>query len=318
MADAGLNSASGFQGLENTPLARIGYHNKIIALGWEKDFLPAITNTEIDGRILECNQIVQFIKQPTVGEWRNYEKNQELVPDLVTPDGFCMKICNAKYKDLKFDKLDIKRICDRWDAFEEGFLDSAYQTLSAEWRNYALSAMVLEADARNKGVTAGKMRNINLGAPNAPRVITGASIGREFAKLKRTLQERNRWEEGKMVAVISPAIAEQFVESPYASALQMGSCVDCSLLITGQLPGKVLGFDVFETNSLNAVMDPGTGNESYFVLAFHRDAYAFAGDIIEGELVRPSRYFGIEYQMLAVWGGKAILPDAIAVGYWSV
>lgn len=316
--NAGLQSASGFQGLENSPLARIGYYNKIIALGWEKDFLSEIVNSEIDGRILECNQVVQFVKQPTVGPWRNYEKNQELVPDQVSPDGFCMRICNAKYKDIKFDKLDIRRICDRWDSFEDSFLDSAYQTLAQEWRNFVLCGMALEADAQNKGVSAGCRHNVNLGAPNAPRVINGQNLGSEIAKLKRVLKERHRWEDGKMLLIMPSAIEEQLVNSPYASALQMGNCVDCSLLITGKMPGMLLGFQPYVTESLCCAMDPTTGTEAYYVIAVHRDAFAFAGDIIEGELVRPSRYFGIEYQMLAVWGAKAILPDAISVGYWTI
>ena len=316
-SNQGLNSASGFQGLENTPLARIGYFNKIIAKGWEMDFLPQITNTEIDERITACNQIVQFTLQPDVGPWRKYEKNQEMVPDLVSPEGFCMKICNAKYKDLKFDKLDIRRICDRWDDFEASFLDSTYQTLAAEWRHYVLTAMSLEADAMNKGANAGRRRNINLGAPGAPVAITGENIARNVARLKRVLQERFRWADGEMVLVIPSAIAEIFVDSPYANALQMGSCMDCSLLVTGQIPGMIGGFHVYQTESLNSVTD-STGNEAFYVIALHRQAFAFAGDLLEGELVRPSRYFGIEYQMLAVWGAKAILPDAIAVGYWSV
>ena len=316
--NTGLQSASGFGGLENSPLARIGYYASIIALGWEKDFLSEVVNSEIDGRILECNQVVQFVKQPTVGPWRQYEKNQELVPDQVSPDGFCMRICNAKYKAIKFDKLDIRRICERWDQFEGSFLDSAYQTLAQEWRSFVLAGMALEADAQNKGVSAGCRGNINLGAPNAPRVVNGVNLGSEIAKLKRVLKERHRWEDGKMVLILPSAIEEQLVNSPYASALQMGSCVDCSLLITGKMPGMLLGFQPYVTESLACAMDPTTNTEAYYVIAAHRDAFAFAGDIIEGELVRPSRYFGIEYQMLATWGAKAILPDAIAVGYWTI
>lgn len=321
MADGfnqGLSSSSGFQGLENSPLARVGYYNKIIARGWEMDFLPQITNTEIDERVTRCNQIVQFTKQPNTGPWRKYEKNQELVPDQVSPEAFCMRICNAAYKDLKFDELDIRNICDRWNDFEASFLDDVYQTLAASWRSYVLTAMVLEASAQNKGATAGRRRNVNLGTPGAPIVINGANIARNVARLKRVLQEQFRWQDGEMVLIIPSAIAEQFVDSPYANALQLGSCMDCSLLVTGQIPGMIGGFNVYQTESLQSVTDETTGSEAFYVIAAHRQAFAFVGDILNGELVRPSRYFGIEYQMLAVWGGKAILPEAIAVGYWSV
>lgn len=319
MADgAKLVSASGFQGLENTPLARIGYFNKIIAQGWEKDFLPAITNTEIDGRIMRCNQIVQFMRQPSVGPWRRYEKNQELIPDLVSPEGFCMTIENAKYKALKFDKLDIKRICNRWDAFEASFLDDMYKNLSAEWHEYVLCAMALEAHAHNKGANAGPRRNYNLGTVGAPRMITGSNFGREVAKMKAVLQKRQRWVENEMILILPYGIEQVLIDSPYARAFDLGACMDCSILLTGEIPGRVVGANTFMTDRLCSTIDPVTNGEAHYVILAHRDAFAFAGDIIEGELVRPPRYFGIEYQTLALWGGKAILPDAIAVGYWQM
>ena len=315
----GFTSASGFQGLENSPLARIGYHDKILGLGWERDFLPEIVNSEIDGRIHRCNQIVQFLRQPTVGPWRDYEKNQELITDLVSPEGFCMTIDNAKYKALKFDKLDVERICNRWDSFESAFLDSMYETLAAEWRSFVLCGMALEALPQNKGSNAGKLRNIDLGSAGAPRVINGASFAREVARLKTTLQHRNRWVDGEMILILPNGIGEILVDSPYASAFDLGRCVDCSLLLTGEMPGRVLGARTFTTNSLCSAIEPTLdGAEAHHVILAHRDAFAFAGDIIEGRIASPAHYFGIEYQVLAAWGGKAILPDAIAVGYWTI
>lgn len=313
-----IASASGFSGLENSPLARIGYYNKIIAKGWDKEFLPYITNTSIDGKITQCNQVIQFDKQPNTGEWRPYEKNQELVADYVSPEAFTMTVCNAAYKAIKFDQLDIARICDRWPAFEDSFLQDAYNTLAVMWRSWVLEAMILETHEQNKGKNAGCYRNINLGAPNAPIRITSENVHRELAKLQRTLKEAKRWVENEMFILLPSAMMEIMVDSKYASAFDMGSCGgDCSILITGMMPGKVMGFNVFVVDTLPQVIDP-TGEITYYVIAGNREAFAFAGDLVQGDLVRPSNYFGIQYQMLAVWGGKAIYPDALAVGYWSI
>ena len=49
---APLQSASGYGGLDATPLARPGYYNEIMARVYERDFLPEITNSEIDERII--------------------------------------------------------------------------------------------------------------------------------------------------------------------------------------------------------------------------------------------------------------------------
>ena len=320
MAVASVVSASGFGGLENSPLARIGYHNKIIAEGWTKEFLPHITNTSIDNRVVACNQMVQFTRAPSVGDWKPYEKNQELVPDYISPEAFCLRVCNAAYKSFKFDKLDISRICDRWAPFEEAFLKATYERLAETWRSYVLNAMVLEADPKNKGKRAGCNKQLNLGAANAPIKITAENFARELAKVRRALIDSRRWVENEMFVMIPSALWEVLVDTPYVNqSIIGGNCAggDCSLLVTGLIPNKMLGFNVFVVDCLPQVIDEGTGALSYYIIAGHKEAYGFVGDIIEGEIVRPPRYFGIEYQMLAVWGGKAIYPDALAVAYWT-
>lgn len=313
---AGFPSASGYEALMNSPLARVGYHDKIIAKVWEDDIIPMITNTKILDRLTTCFQSVQFMEEADIGEWRDYELNQELIADNITPAGFEVRICNSAYKALKFDKLDISMICDRWQQFEDSFLNSAHNRLSAVWQCYVLDAMVLEADKCNKGTAAGLYGNVDLGGVGAPRTVTGNSFAVEVAKMKRILEERKRWEDGKMFIVLPPAITELLVQSPYAHALDMGSCVDCSVLVTGELPGKVVGFSVYKTNYVPTVME--NGKPVYHVIAGHIDAFGFAGDITDARLKEPSRYFGIEYQMQAIWGGKLIYPDSIVIGYWTV
>jgi len=313
---SGFASASGYEALMNSPLARVGYEDNIIAKIWEEDFLPLITNTKILERLTQCFQVIQFMEEADVGKWRKYELNQELITDNISPGGFEVRICNAAYKALKFDQLDIKMICDRWPQFEESFLNSAHQGLSQMWTCYVLDAMVLEADRCNKGNAAGVYGNVDVGVTGAPRTITGTSFAIEVAKMKRILEERNRWQDGKMFILLPPAISELMVSSPYANAMDMGSCVDCSLLATGQMPGKVVGFDVFQTNYVPTVME--SNKPAYYIIAGHMDAYAFAGDITNARMKEPSRYFGVEYQMQAIWGGKLIYSDAIVIGYWTV
>lgn len=311
-----LKSASGYGGLEATPLARIGYYDEIIAQAWEHDFLPEITNTNIDERITRCNQKVQFIRQPKVGKWRTYEKNQELIANQLTPDGFCMEICNAAYQDIKVDKMDIAQACDRWSSWEASFLESTYQSLTETWRTWVLTAMVLETDAENKGNGAGIRHNIDLGQPGAPAVVTPQNVVKYLARLQRVLRDRQRWEEGKMFVIVPTSFKELLATSPYANAQQMGDCMPCSMNIDGFLPNKIWGFNVVESTFAPEFMD-STGELAHYIIAGHRDAFAFAADIVEGRLVEPARTFGVEYQMLAVWGGKAIYPDAMAVGYWT-
>ena len=311
-------SASGHHSLQDTVLARPYYHDKIIQRGWPTDIIPSITTNDILGELTSCYQVVNFQNEPDVGEWRDLELNQELIPDYLSIDGFSLRICHAAYKALKFDNQDIRMICDRWDQLEDGFLDSMWNNLSAKWRCYVITRMILEADACNKGCSAGINGITNLGCPGSPRIIVGANIGIEIAKMQTILIERLRWYDGEMVLVIPPAIREKFYSSPYADALQMGACLDCSMLIDGQIPGMVIGFEVHVTTDVHQHAEVSVGGQpAYWIIAAHRAAYAFIGDIIESRIVEPTQSFSTQYQTAAIWGGAAIYPDAIVVGYWT-
>ena len=312
----GFPVAAGYASLQDSPLARIGYHDEIIRKAWEEDFLPMITNTRMLDRLTQCYQLIQFMEEPDVGAWRKYCINQKIVADSITPGGFSVRICNSAYKALKFDQQDIRMVCERWNDFEESFLNSAYQGLVEMWRSYVINAMVMEADSCNKGASAGIYGNINLGTIGSPRVVNSNNFAREVAKLAIALQQRLRWQAGKMFLLLPNSIAALIVDTQFARANEMGSCVDCSLLVSGQLPGMVAGFNVFVTDSIPHRTDQD--DIAYYIIAGHMDAYAFAGDIIQSRLVQPTDYFANEYQMQAIWGGQAIYPDALAVGYWTV
>ena len=308
--------ASGYASLQDSPLARPAYADNIIMKAYESDFLPLITNTSVLERLTSCYTTIQFMEEPDVGPWRKGELNGEIIPDNVTPGGFSVEICNMAYKAIKFDQQDVAFACNQWGAFEESFLNSVWQGLAEMWRKFTLTAMILEADSCNKGTHAGVYGNINLGTLGAARNVTGAKFARRMADLKTVLLQRNRWVDGKMFIVLPTEMTGVIIDTPYANALEMGNCVDCSLLVDGQLPGMIMGFNVITTNMAPTNMQGGDVN--YYIIAGHVDAFAFAGDIVQSRLTEPSRYFAIEYQMQAVWGGKAIYPDALAIGYWKL
>lgn len=310
-------SASGNVGIESTPLARIGYHDELITLVWERDFIPQITNTSVSERVLECNQEIQFTRQPYVGPWRTHEKGQQLIADQLTPEAFCMRICNSKYKAIEVTKQDIRMACDRWPQFESAFKESTYQSLTEEWRTWVFNGMIAEAHYQNKGNNAGKRMNIDLGQTGAPMVVTPDNIIQELSKLRRILRDQHRWRDNEMFVVLPTDVYSVLLASPVAYSNWMGDCVPCSAMIDGFLPKQLVGFNVIETSHSPVVQDP-TGKLAYYIIAGHADAFAFAADIVEGRLVEMTDAFSIQYQMQAVWGGKAILPEALTIGYWVI
>nr|DAR54675.1 MAG TPA: major capsid protein [Caudoviricetes sp.] len=317
MAQAGLGSASGYGSIHDTPLATKGYHSRIIERGWENDILGEIVNTRIVAQAFDCNQVVEFILQPDVGPWRRLEDNQVIKPDTVQITSVQMTLCNQAYKAIKIDNALQRNLCQFWSKFEAGFLDSCYRELSGMWHSFVLSAMVLEADRRNKGANAGRDRAINLGTVGAPVRITPANLPVNLMNLRNVLIHQNRWKNGEMFLLVPPEFANVLIQSEYRLAADIGCCKDPSMLLTGEFPGQLVGFRTISSMRTIGAFDTAVNKQAYYVLAFWKEAFAFYGDITEGRIIEDKDYLGRQYQMAALWGGKAIYGDAIAVGYWT-
>ena len=312
---APLQSASGYGGLDATPLARPGYYNEIMARVYERDFLPEITNSEIDERIIACHQQVQILKAPEVGPWRSIQKNQEMTPSQVTAEAICFEICNAAYNAIKFDKLDIRWACDRWDQFEDKFLEDVYESWVSMQRKWVLTAMIMEADSSNMGSNAGVHGNIDLGSRGNPVEITPTNIAYHFTQLQQVLTEQLRWVDNEMFIVIPSVFKSVLVQSNFANSMWVGDAKKTSLGIDGLWDQQIAGFNVIET--VHAPFVRENNRICYYVIAGHKSAFAYAADIIDARLVYPEKTWSVEYQMLGVWGGKMLYPEAIAIGYWT-
>lgn len=315
---APMQSASGYAGLEATPLARPGYFQDIMARIYERDFIPDIVNTEIDESIVECHQTVQIMKAPEVGPWRMMQKNQEMVPNQVSAEAISLNICNAAYNDIKIDQLDIRWACERWPQFEEKFLDAVYQRYVEMIRKWVLSAMILEASPRTKGAHAGFHGDVDLGSVGNPIVVNAQNMPLHFANLQRVLTEMLMWRDNEMFIILPPAFHTVLAMSNFANMAWIGDRAHDgrSVNVDGLWTQQINGFNVIETVHA-PLFRAENGKICYYVIAGHRSAFAFASSIVEGRIVQPERTFGLEYQMLAVWGGKMIYPEAIAVGYWT-
>lgn len=313
-----IKSASGYGDLAGSPLGRIGYVNEIMMYVLERDFLPEITNGDVDEDIIRCNQKVQLMTQPKVGPWRTWHANQKIIPNQITPNATCLEICNAAYSSIKLDKGTIHFMCDRMSAWEEAFLDSVYESYVAMQRSWVLAAMICEASPQNSGSFAGKHGNIDLGSPGNPVVVTPENIPLRITELATVLndQDTRQWRDGEMFVVMPIAFRQVLSMSNYANATWTGTCKPCSFGIDGMWNTQIGGFNVIETTHAPSVLERD-GKLCYYVIAGHPSAFAYISNIIEGRVVEPTDSFSVEYQMLAVWGGKMLFPEALAVAYWT-
>lgn len=306
--------ASGYKELLGTPLGEgVVYAGTIIDRNFEDDMLHYITNSRVLDELTRCGQVIQFNKPARVGAWRPYELNQHMVADQPTSDGLCITVCDMAYKSIKVDKTDIWRACNRWDEFETSFLNDSWYHLSELWHSSALTGMQLQVSARNLGKNAGRYGNIDLGSVGNALHLTPDNIVTFFSKMRDTLQDAGRWYDGEMFVIVPSAMETLLLETMFAKQL----CCNTgeNVLFKGMKASDILGFTVISSNRLRPTVDPATRRLVYPILAGWNEAYAFTGDIIDARVAEMPRSFGVTYDMLSVYGGGVIYPEALAKAY---
>ena len=309
-----FNSASGYPGIEASPLARIGYSDVILSRVYEQDWLPRITSSELLEPVTRCNQIIQIMRAPEVGPLRSYQKNQQLVPSTVGTDARCLTICNLGYQDIKFDLTDVKQACDNWAPFEEKMLESMYQSYVDSQRRFVLGRMMAQVSPETSLNNAGRHHDVDLGSPGRPLHVTPQNLPVVLARLQRVLIEQKRWVEGEMFTIVPPILRTYLAMSNYSNS--EWSC-KCGGIISGMWDHELFGFQPIESIHVPVRVDE-SGSMSFYILAGHKEATAYASNIIESRLITSDpNYFGVRYQYLVAWGAEVIYPDALAMGYWT-
>jgi hypothetical protein len=218
------------------------------------------------------------------------------------------------YQDVKFDATDIKQACERWGPFEEKLLESIYQQYVDSQRQFVLGRMMAQVSALTSLNGAGRHRDVNLGAPGEPKQVTPQNLPMVFAELQRVLIEQGRWREGEMFIIVPPILRTYLGMSNYANSLF--SC-NCGGIVSGMWDHQLWGFQPIESLHVPTRMDE-SGSLSFYIIAGHREATAYASNIIESRLVTTDpNSFSVRYQFLVAWGAEVIYPDALAMGYWT-
>lgn len=311
-------SASGYGGWAALPISQTLYHNEILALVDERDFLPEITNADVEEDVLYCGKTLQILKAPKMPEWRPLQENQQMVPNQVTFDSKCLTICNMAYTAIKISMESIRYACGDYPKYEQSFLEGSFTSYTNSQREWVLSSMILEASAQNSGTRAGKHHNINLGTKGAPVVVNKDNLPSKLAELALVLQDQDDviWREDQMFLVVPYMFRLALVQSNFANSAWVGSCKPCSFAVDGSWTNQLMGFNIIETTHLPMVRE-ADGTLGFYILAGHPSAFVYVNDITDSRIVTNPGYWGVEYQMLAVWGGKMIYENALAVAYWT-
>jgi hypothetical protein len=151
-----------------------------------------------------------------------------------------------------------------------------------------------------------------LGAPGAPLRITPSNVMLFLGNLQAVLKEHLHWVTSGMYLLVPVEMRPILMLSQYANQSWSGLSGPTTN-ITGLLSHDLNGFTVYETVHLPSTME--NGSRCYYIIAGHKDAYAYAADIIGERISKTPKTWSIMYQMLAVWGGAMLFPEFVALGY---
>lgn len=312
-----INSASGWNSLEDSPLSRRKYA-RTIAYNYHCDGIFSLfANSEYNKEIDYCSQEVQFVRNFEL-EFLPYEKNETGTTQTATPDAFCFRICDAAYIRVKVDELDERFLCERWSQWKEMFDVAVTRAWDRLLTNDVIKRLPFYAAASNKGATAGaKSGNVNLGTPGSPVLVNASNITVEIAKLGQVLTESCAWQKGKMVLIYPPALNPVLMDSKLANALQMGRCVDCSPIMSGEWYTNMMGWEFVQTNYACQGFDATANRNVFYVIGFNKDALLFAQNLIISRTRQGDGFYKL-IEILGVWGHKPVHPDGFAIGYWAI
>ena len=266
--------------------------------------LPQIANTDWEKEVQAFGDQVTIRNIPdiTVNEYfknktLTYENPEIAVTLLNIDQGFDWAF-NADIIDLH--QTDIN--------FVEKQIEDASNQVKIKVENKIFSLIFADADAANQGSAAGAISsNYDLGVSGSPLAITSNNILSVIVRAGSVLDEQNIPDDGERWLLLPSEICGMVKLSDLKDASLAGDSV--SIARDGRL-GMIDRFNIFCTNNLTTTTDGG--DLVYNMMAGHKSALTFAGQITESETIIPESTFGRKYRGLFAFGYKVTKGAALA------
>jgi len=273
-----------------------------------RTFLSEITNTDYSGQITAKGDKVMI----------------RVVPDGQVDDYFeGMDISNAPYLSSTHIELSINK--GKLYRFPVGKLqekqmdvdfvakqmdNGAKLTTQAQERDF-LANIYSSAAATNIGATAGKQTaGYDMGSSGAPIGIDKTNAVEYLQDAFSVIEEADVVEDGFVV-----------IPSWYANALGKSDIKNASLTaltsspsITGKLPQKIAGLNVFVTNRYTTIADSG-GQTAYPIIFGVKSSLTFATQMTDLEVRENPKALGKLIISLVVYGYQCVNADGLGVLY---
>lgn len=243
-----------------------------------------IVNHDYEGEIQGQGSVVKInsIGDVTIGD---YNKSTGIGnPEELNSDQKQLVIDQAKYFNFQVD--DIDRAQANVDLLEKGIVEAAYGL--ANVADQYIASFYTEVKAGN-----------TIGDDTTPIIPVKENAYDYLIDLGVILDENDVPESDRFV-VIPAWFYGLLVKDPRFT-------VDRNVLSTGYV-GNIDNLNVFKSNNV-----PNNAGAKYKIIAGHKSAISFAGQVDSVEAYRPEKQFSDAIKGLQVYGAKCIKPEGIAV-----
>lgn len=291
------------------PPAHPDYSGKLIPTIWAKKLLErfydatvlsAISQTDYLGEIKSMGDKVVINKIPDI-TISNYRMGDNLTYQRPPADTIELLIDQGKYWAFALDDVaDVQSMIKMTAPWAENASERMKIVVDTE----VLSFLVGKADANNRGATAGRFSDNNLGTVATPVAITKDNVLDYIVDHGLVLDEQNA-PEGNRKLIIPAWMAALIKKSDLKDASITGDSV--SVLRNGRL-GTIDRFELFVSNLL-----PVSGS-AYYVFGVDQRALAFATQLTKTETLRAESTFGDLMRGLMVYGRGVTQPTLLTEG----
>ena len=292
------------------------WSGKLQAKFYSSTVLAEITNNDWEGEIRDMGDKVQIRTIPNI-TINNYTKGLALSTEVPTTSLVELNIDQGKYFQVVVDDVDkIQSDLSLMDIFT----NDASQQLKINIDTAVLLGIKGQASADNKGTTAGKFSNIDLGSSSGTKTaikVTKSDVIDHVVELGQVLDEQSAPEEGRWL-IVTPAIASRIKTSDLKDASITGDTQ--TPMRNGRL-GMIDRFTVYVSNLLptDSSSVAGEGSDSSVtgtsIYAGTKDAITFASQISNVETLRSTATFGNIVRGLNVYGFKVVKPEALVEAF---
>lgn len=289
------------------------WSGKLVEKFYAATVLSAISNTDYEGEIKNEGDTVKIRTKPTI-TIKDYRADGDLEVERPVGSVIDLNIDQGKYFNLILD--DVMEVQSDLNLMSM-WADDASEQFKITVDTAVLLAMLGQADAKNRGTTAGKITSsINLGATTTPLAVqiseptatfTQVSVLDAILRMGQALDEQNIPETGRWL-VVPTWFATMIKRSPLSQAYLSGDSV--SMLRNGRL-GMIDRFTLYSSNLLPFGTAAGLQSTEYVLYAGHAHGLTFASQFTKLETIRSERTFGNLLRGLQVYGYKVIDGKAL-------